>query len=183
MNEKNDFQKESLFQLIKSLSKSEKRQFKLYANRLQSNSDTKFITLFKLLDNNLILLGGKENGLINGVYSLLESFGYRKYSADEPVIIPKATSFNMPKEEMKVPKIKYRTTNYYDARNEEYSAWHKHSSRDSWGLFVHTFEVLIPPDKYGKTHPEYFSLIDGERNPVTQLCLSNKDVFKTLVAD
>ena len=139
--------------------------------------------LFKRLDNNLILSGGTENGLINGVYSLLESFGYRKYSADEPVIIPKATSFNMPKEEMKVPKIKYRTTNYYDARNEEYSAWHKHSSRDSWGLFVHTFEVLIPPDKYGKTHPEYFSLIDGERNPVTQLCLSNKDVFKTLVAD
>ena len=45
-----NFQKESLFQLIKSLSKSEKRQFKLYANRLQSNSDTKFITLFKLLD-------------------------------------------------------------------------------------------------------------------------------------
>ena len=34
--------------------------------------------LFKLLDNNLILLGGKENGLINGVYSLLESFGFRK---------------------------------------------------------------------------------------------------------
>ena len=139
--------------------------------------------LFKPLDNNLILSGGTENGLTNGVYSLLESFGYRKYSADEPVIIPKATSFNMPKEEIKVPKIKYRTTNYYDARNEEYSAWHKHSSRDSWGLFVHTFEVLIPPDKYGKTHPEYFSLIDGERNPVTQLCLSNKDVFKTLVAD
>ena len=45
-----NFQKESLFQLIKSLSKSEKRQFKLYANRLQSNSDTKFIALFNLLD-------------------------------------------------------------------------------------------------------------------------------------
>ena len=69
--------------------------------------------LFKPLDNNLILSGGTENGLTNGVYSLLESFGYRKYSADEPVIIPKATSFNMPKEEMKVPRIKYRTTNYY----------------------------------------------------------------------
>ena len=44
-----NFQKESLFQLIKSLSKSEKRQFKLYANRLQSNSDTKFIALFNML--------------------------------------------------------------------------------------------------------------------------------------
>jgi len=43
-------QKESLFRLVKSLSKSEKRQFKLYVNRLESNSDTKFIALFDLLD-------------------------------------------------------------------------------------------------------------------------------------
>ena len=43
-------QKESLFRLIKSLSKSEKRQFKLYVNRLESNTDKKFITLFDLLD-------------------------------------------------------------------------------------------------------------------------------------
>ena len=43
-------QKESLFRLIKSLSKSEKRQFKLYVNRLESNNDKKFIALFDLLD-------------------------------------------------------------------------------------------------------------------------------------
>ena len=43
-------QKESLFRLIKSLSKSEKRQFKLYVNRLESNVDTKFIALFDLMD-------------------------------------------------------------------------------------------------------------------------------------
>ena len=43
-------QKESLFRLVKSLSKSEKRQFKLYVNRLESNADTKFIALFDLLD-------------------------------------------------------------------------------------------------------------------------------------
>ena len=43
-------QKESLFRLIKSLSKSEKRQFKIYVNRLESNADKKFITLFDLLD-------------------------------------------------------------------------------------------------------------------------------------
>jgi tetratricopeptide (TPR) repeat protein len=43
-------QKESLFRLIKSLTKSEKRQFKLYVNRLESNAGTKFIALFDLLD-------------------------------------------------------------------------------------------------------------------------------------
>ncbi len=45
----NDF-KENLFVLIKSLSKSEKRQFKLYVGRMGSNSDSKFLNLFNLLD-------------------------------------------------------------------------------------------------------------------------------------
>lgn len=42
--------KDNLFVLIQSLSRSEKRQFKLYANRLDFNSDAKFISLFNLLD-------------------------------------------------------------------------------------------------------------------------------------
>lgn len=43
-------QKEPLFILIKSLSKSEKRQFKLYVNRLGVNADAKFLALFNMLD-------------------------------------------------------------------------------------------------------------------------------------
>ena len=43
-------QKDNLFLLIKSLSKSEKRQFKLYVGRLDVNSDSKFLNLFNLLD-------------------------------------------------------------------------------------------------------------------------------------
>tara|TARA_B100000767_G_scaffold202451_1_gene189345 strand:- start:1972 stop:3543 length:1572 start_codon:yes stop_codon:yes gene_type:complete len=42
--------KENLFVLIKSLSKSEKRQFKLYSGRMESNLDSKFLILFNLLD-------------------------------------------------------------------------------------------------------------------------------------
>ena len=44
--EKND----ALFTLIKSLSKSEKRQFKLYVGRLGGNADANFIALFNVLD-------------------------------------------------------------------------------------------------------------------------------------
>ena len=139
--------------------------------------------LFKRIDNSLIIAGGSGNGLLNGVYSLLEFFGFRKYSADDPLLLPDKNAFSFPKDELKTPRIKYRTTNYYDARDADYKSWHKLSSTDSWGMFVHTFEVLISPEKYGKTHPEFFSLIDGERNPVTQLCLSNEEVFKTLVAE
>lgn len=43
-------QKDSLFVLVKSLSKSEKRQFKLYVNRLGVNADAKFLALFNLMD-------------------------------------------------------------------------------------------------------------------------------------
>jgi len=42
--------KDNLFILLKSLSQSEKRQFKLYVNRLADNVDAKFILLFNLLD-------------------------------------------------------------------------------------------------------------------------------------
>ena len=43
-------QKDNLFQLVKSLSKSEKRQFKLYVGRLGVNTDSKFLNLFNFLD-------------------------------------------------------------------------------------------------------------------------------------
>ncbi len=57
-------QKDALFILIKSLSKSEKRQFKLYVNRLGMNAEAKFLALFNLLeklkqyDERLILASG-----------------------------------------------------------------------------------------------------------------------------
>ncbi len=43
-------QKDALFTLIKSLSKSEKRQFRLYVGRLGGNREANFISLFDLLD-------------------------------------------------------------------------------------------------------------------------------------
>jgi len=42
--------KDALFVLVNSLSKSEKRQFKLYVGRLGVNTDAKFLALFNLLD-------------------------------------------------------------------------------------------------------------------------------------
>ncbi|MBR9913923.1 MAG: hypothetical protein GYB32_03695 [Algicola sp.] len=43
-------QKDNLFLLVKSLTKSEKRQFKLYVGRLEVNQDSKFLNLFNILD-------------------------------------------------------------------------------------------------------------------------------------
>jgi hypothetical protein len=43
-------QKDNLFVLVRSLTKSEKRQFKLYIGRLGVNEDSKFLLLFKVLE-------------------------------------------------------------------------------------------------------------------------------------
>jgi hypothetical protein len=48
----------------------------------------------------------------------------------------------------------------------------------------HSFGFLISPEEFGKTHPEYFSLIDGKRKVSTrnsQLCLSNSAVLDLIV--
>lgn len=42
--------RESVFELIKSMNKAEKRNFKLYATRLNGNEEAKFVTLFDCLD-------------------------------------------------------------------------------------------------------------------------------------
>lgn len=58
-------QKDTLFVLVKSLSKSEKRQFKLYVGRLGVNTDAKFLALFNLLDK--MKLYNEQQILDNGI--------------------------------------------------------------------------------------------------------------------
>ena len=49
-------QKDNLFILIKSLTKSEKRQFTLYVGRMDSNENSKFLNLLIKL---IVLYGGR----------------------------------------------------------------------------------------------------------------------------
>ena len=42
---------EPVFDLIRSMSKAEKRNFKLYATRLSGNQEAKFVTLFDCMDS------------------------------------------------------------------------------------------------------------------------------------
>ncbi len=49
--------------------------------------------------------------------------------------------------------------------------------------YSHTFEVLVPPEKWFDTHPEYFSLVGGKRRREhSQLCLTNPDVLRLCIA-
>ncbi|MFN0187421.1 MAG: hypothetical protein ACKVQV_01835, partial [Bacteroidia bacterium] len=84
-------QKDSLFVLIKSLTKSEKRQFKIFASRLETSTNTKFIELFNILDKGevydekLIL----KSGLIKKIQlSNLKSYLYKQILVSIRLNIP-----------------------------------------------------------------------------------------------
>jgi hypothetical protein len=134
----------------------------------------------------LVIAGGSEKGTIYGVYTFLEDYlGCRMYSPDVKVIpeIKKIMIDDI--NDLQVPELDIRTTHYRITWDNEYIDWHKLShdengGRPNWGMWVHTFHALVPPDIYFEEHPEYFSMVNGKRLP-TQLCLTNPDVLKITV--
>lgn len=139
--------------------------------------------LYKPVGTNLIIAGGAKKGVLHGVYALLEGLGFRKYAPDY-TSVPEINTLSLPKtEKIFTPQITYRTTSYGAMGGEDYTDWHKLSSRSDWGLFVHTFNTLVPAKEFGKSHPEYYALVGGVRSPGTQLCLSNSAVAEVVVAN
>lgn len=130
----------------------------------------------------LIIAGGNEKGTLYGVYTFLEEYlGCRMYSP-RVKLIPKQNRIALDKiDNLQVPVIGFRDTHYRASWDAEYIDWHKldhddKGGRPDWGMWVHTFNELVPPETYYQDHPEYFSMVKGKRIP-TQLCLTNPDVL------
>lgn len=132
----------------------------------------------------LHVTGNTSRGTLNGMYTLLENyFGCRKYSA-EVEVIPQPDKVTVPERiyDRQVPVIVFRDTYYRGVHDPGYIDWHKLSldstgGKPDWGFWCHSFEALLPPDKYFETHPEYFALVGGKR-ATTQPCLSNPAVLE-----
>jgi len=140
--------------------------------------------------NIVVIAGGTGKGALYGVYEFLEKYvGFRCYTPDD-FFIPKKKNISLPviKNEISVPVIDFRTLHYRnDSDNDFYRDWHKlthhrtEGRMPGWGnLWVHTFTYLLPQAEYYKTHPEYFSLVDGKRLPL-QPCLTNPAVLELMV--
>jgi Domain of unknown function (DUF4838)/Glycosyl hydrolase family 67 N-terminus len=134
----------------------------------------------------LIIAGGNEKGTLYGVYSFLEKYlGCRMYSP-KVKIIPQRKQIILEKiNEQQVPVIGFRDTHYRVTWDAEYTEWQKldhnpDGERTDWGMWVHTFNTLVPPQLYYQSHPEYFAMVKGKRLP-TQLCLSNPAVLEITV--
>ncbi|HUT23291.1 MAG TPA: DUF4838 domain-containing protein [Sumerlaeia bacterium] len=139
----------------------------------------------KTVGEKLIIAGGSERGALYGVYTFLEDvMGCRRFTSDV-VVVPKAPDLRIPDiDATQVPAVKVRHTSYRDAKRPEYADWHKlhWDMHENWGMWVHTFHALVPPEEYFNEHPEYFAMVRGERVRNGQLCLTNPELFEVLVA-
>ena len=100
------------------------------------------------------------------------------------------------------PPFRYREPHFHILTDPEWAVANRANSRPCLearhgggisyaGHFVHNFYALVPPARYFKDHPEYYSEVKGQRTYLqAQLCLSNPDVLdivsaecRTLLAD
>ena len=135
------------------------------------------------VNNNGIYLAGKTpKSTLYAVNTFLEEYlDCMKFSATEDDIpgIDKPEFKNGFKKYD--PAFSFRRVHTPGVWNRRYREWYKLETLDDWGMYVHTFNKLIPPKKYYKDHPEYYSLVNGRRLQDAQLCLSNPDVIRLLI--
>ncbi|MCX6563661.1 MAG: DUF4838 domain-containing protein, partial [Candidatus Aminicenantes bacterium] len=117
---------------------------------------------------------------------LEDSLGCRRYAKDV-LITPRRPTIRVgPIDRKEIPFFSYREVLMPDAVDDGYADWHKLDNQRvrqrDWGLWVHTFRTFVPPEKYFADHPEYFTEQNGLRVPDGQICLTNPDVFKLVVA-
>lgn len=167
--------------LIGKLNRDESKSLNTETDKL---GDDGFI--IKTIGEKLVFVGGTDKGIIYSIYDFLEKYlDCRKYSA-ELTVIPKKENIILPLiNDIEKPAFAYRELHFPAPRQDSaYRQWHKldlKDGKDSWGMFVHTFDDLVPPEKYFDSHPEYFTYLNVLRIPDGQLCLTNTDVFNIVV--
>ena len=150
--------------------------------------------LLRRIGNDFYLTGDRPRGTLYAVYTFLEDIcGMRFFAPDETVYPEK---FNLPMHldlryapsfiVREVPFPSLRLDSAFAAKRKVNGHWQK--TTVEWGGhetilgFCHTFARLMPPEKYGRQHPEYYSEINGIRHPVgNQLCLSNRNMRQELI--
>lgn len=118
-----------------------------------------------------------EKLLRYGVYTLLEYWGFRKFTATVEYV-PESTFVTFPKNSRQVhtPSFEYRAMLYPDAYDEDFRDWHKLDWHlDDFGIWGHSFDRLLPPKENFTAHPDFFALYEGRRRPES-LCMTNDTV-------
>ena len=149
--------------------------------------------------NALSIRGGKR-GVIYGVYEVLEQYGGVMWLADDFTHLKELQTFAVPVgvSDRQIPAFASRRIDTFDRqkhrefnprlRTNEFAYDKKYGgSAHAFDQVLgkcHTFQLLVPVEKYYDSHPEYFSLVKGKRlRHHTQLCLTNPDVFRIVLSN
>ena len=139
-------------------------------------------------NGNLYIKSGGDKGAIYGVVTLLEKYlgvsywahSTCDYTPSEDIVLPEI-------HHSETPAFRYRQSQSYGLTDPIFKYWYRFENPNEEfidHMWVHTFNRILPSDKYGKSHPEYYSFINGERRPghASQWCLTNPEVFEVVAA-
>lgn len=156
--------------------------------------------VLQTVGNDLVIAGGRPRGTLYAAYTFLEDYAGCRWWAPGASTVPRKPDLRVPRLTRRyVPQMEYRLVFWYSGfdedwavRNRTHGKIHPPMSEKRGGSFLvnnfcHTFFFLIPPKKYFEAHPEWFSLINGQRVPDKQLCLTNdamrQEMVRNLQAD
>ena len=142
-------------------------------------------------DNIFVGSFSDERGVMYAVMSFLENELGVRYYTPSVTVMPKRDSYSFRYLHFSdKPGLRVRNTFYKEAFDPIWAARNRSNgamgTREQpggvegyWG--VHTFYPLLSPAEFFDTHPEYSSLIDGERiHDRAQLCLTNPEVLNII---
>lgn len=144
---------------------------------------------YKNFGPTIAIWGGAMRGTMYGVMEFLErEMGVRFYTPRVTVTPAKPQYRFKFLYASDAPGIRVRNDFYHEAFDPIWAARNRVNGamgyRDQPGdveayWSVHTFYPIMPPSEFFDAHPEYYSLIDGERtHDHAQLCLTNPDVLR-----
>jgi hypothetical protein len=134
----------------------------------------------------LLLAGGRPRGTLYAVSRFLQTQGQVRWWTPWAASVPKRPDFAIRSIFLREkPVFESRDTFWFSAFDGEWAMRHFSNGQSArlteelggavrYQGFVHTFNLLVPPESQFAAHPEWFSLIDGQRKGTNaQLCLSN----------
>lgn len=137
----------------------------------------------------ILYISGKEGkATAYGAVTLLEQYLGVSYLAAHTCTYPSRSTIVLPEiNRMEAPAFRYRQTFSYGNADPLYKLWFRLEEPDEMfvdGMWVHTFNRILPASVFGKEHPEYYSFINGERRPGdnSQWCLTNPALFDAVVS-
>ncbi|HPK00503.1 MAG TPA: DUF4838 domain-containing protein [Candidatus Hydrogenedentes bacterium] len=143
--------------------------------------------------DDLILAGGRPRGTLYAVYHFLEDvLGVHWWNAWEETVPQNSTLRLGPLDHTGKPAFRSRDIYMLYGNDEGRFAARNRLNRDGdtpispdyggamdYGppYHVHTFYMYVPPESYLTEHPEWYSLVKGQREAgYRQLCLTNPDL-------